>query len=81
MTDAIAYLFTHVQSGEIVADVNPYFWEGEREMWHRQPMYAVLQKPLSEKRAIEIGRRVFGLAHDQKILNLIRTVEKSHGIM
>lgn len=77
MTDVIAYLFTHVQSGEMVVDLDPDYWQGEREMWHRQPLYPVLQKPLSVKQIEEIlqSNKTF------YIFDIIRCVEKKHGIM
>jgi len=36
--EPVAYLFTNVQSGDIEASTNPDHKEGEREMWHREPL-------------------------------------------
>ena len=46
-------------------------------MWHRQPLYPVLQKPLSVKQIEEIlqSNKTF------YIFDIIRCVEKKHGIM
>ena len=40
-SEPVAYLFTHVQSGDLVVSIDPDFVRDERELWHKQPLYTV----------------------------------------
>jgi hypothetical protein len=44
--ESVAYLFTNVQSGDIEASTDPDHKEGEREMWHREPLGKLAAAPL-----------------------------------
>jgi hypothetical protein len=46
-----AYLFTNVQSGDIEASCNPDHKEGEREMWHREPL---VRPPAAQRQWVEV---------------------------
>ena len=77
--EPVAWLFTNVQSGSIEASTDPDDKQGEREYWHKEPLYTSppARKPLTDDELKEM----FGSGINGKVFcEIARMTEAAHDI-